>query len=130
MNRLFYLLHLSACLGPAAAMAADFDGSKPLICAPAAASEVRAGEKVDTTRPSDIGAPSFLRVDVARKTIAGPKRVTPIRHIEKSEEQILLQGTELGFGWTIAIDQKLGEMTITFVDRFGAVVLSGSCTPI
>lgn len=130
MNGLIHILCLSACLGPAAALAADFDGTRPLICAPAAASEVRAGEKVDTARPSDIGAPSFLRVDFARKTIAGPKRVTPIRHIEKSEGQILLQGTELGFGWSLALDQELGEMTLTFVDRFGAVVLSGSCTPI
>ena len=130
MNRLAQaLVCLVASLPPGAAIAADFDGSRPLICAPSEAVDYRPGEEIVKERPSDIGAPSFLRVDIANKTIAGPKRVTPIKYIEKHDKQILLQGTELGFGWTLALDQQAGEMTLTFVDRAGAVVLTGRCTP-
>ena len=130
MNRLAQaLVCLVASLPPGAAIGADFDGSRPLICAPSEAVDYRPGEEIVKERPSDIGAPSFLRVDIANKTIAGPKRVTPINYIEKHDKQILLQGTELGFGWTLALDQQAGEMTLTFVDRAGAVVLTGRCTP-
>jgi hypothetical protein len=130
MNRLTQrLICWTACLPLGTAIAADFDGSKLLICAPSEAVELFPGEEIVKVRPSDIGAPSFLRVDIANKKIAGPKRVTPIKHIEKDDKQILLQGTELGFGWTLALDRQVGEMTITFVDRAGAVVLSGRCTP-
>jgi len=120
---------LTVCLSLSTAIAADFDGSKPLICAPTEAVDLFAGDRIVKARPSDIGAPSFLRVDIANKKIAGSKRVTPIKYIEKNDMQILLQGTELGFGWTLALDQNEGAMTITFVDRMGAVVLSGTCTP-
>ena len=124
------LICLTACLPLGTAMAADFDGSKALICAPTEAVDVLAGEKIVKARPSDIGAPSLLRVEIANKKIIGAKQVTPIKYIEKSDTQILLQGTELGFGWTLALDQQGGAMTITFVDRTGAVVLSGTCMPV
>lgn len=131
MNRLApALVCLALCVPPGAAVAADFDGSKTLICAPSEAVEIRPGDELVKERPSDIGAPSFLRVDIANRKIVGPKRVTAINHIEKDDKQILLQGTEFGFGWTLALDQRAGEMTLSFVDRAGAVVLSGSCTPV
>jgi hypothetical protein len=64
-------------------------------------------------RPSRrIGAPKFLSIDVAQKAIAGPKRTTTIAFIEKGADQIVLQGNELGFGWTIALDQESGEMSL------------------
>jgi len=112
------------------AIAADFDGSKLLICAPTEAVDLLAGKEIAKVRPSDIGAPSFLRVDIANKKITGPMRIAPIRHVEKDDTQILLQGTELGFGWMLALDQQMGAMTLTFVNQTGAVVLSGTCTPL
>lgn len=118
------------CLPLGTATAADFDGSRLLICAPTEAVDLVPGGEIAKARPSDIGAPSFLRVDIANKRITGPKRIAPIRYVEKSDTQILLQGTELGFGWTLALDQRMGEMTLTFVDQTGAVVLSGTCTPV
>lgn len=121
---------LTACLPVINALAADFDGSKPLICAPTEAVDLLAGEDIHKARPADIGAPSFLRVDIANKKISGPNRDTPIKFVEKDKLQILLQGTELGFAWTLALDQKEGGMTITFVDHAGAVVLSGACMPV
>jgi hypothetical protein len=130
MNRLAHgLIWFTVCLPPGAAVAADFDGSKLLICAPTEAVDLRPGADLVRERPADIGAPSFLRVDIANKKITGPKRVTPITFIERNDKQILLQGTEMGFGWTLALDQQLGEMTLTFVDRTRAVVLTGRCTP-
>ena len=49
--------------------------------------------------------------------------------MDKSDDQIFLQGKELGFGWTLVLDQESGTMSATLVNRAGAVVLFGSCTP-
>jgi hypothetical protein len=59
--------------------------------------------------------------------VSGPQRTTPITTIEKTDEQLLLMGTELGFGWTIAIERATGAMASTMVSRDGAFVLFGSC---
>ena len=49
-----------------------------------------------------------MRIDFAKKTIAGPKHTTPIVSMNKNEQDILLQGTELGYAWTVAIDMQDG----------------------
>jgi hypothetical protein len=48
--------------------------------------------------------------------------------MEANEQQLLLQGTELGFAWSVALDKSTGEMSATLVNRDGAFVLFGACT--
>lgn len=121
---------LLACAGVSAVWAGDFDGSKLLICAPVEAISCAPGEACTKGRPDDIGAPAFMRIDFAKKAIIGPKRTSPILFMEKNETQLLLQGTELGYAWTLALDQEGGSMAATLVGRDGAFVLFGSCTPL
>lgn len=109
--------------------AADFDGSKPLICAPVEAMGCVAGLGCVTGTPDDIGAPNFMRIDFKKKAVVGPKRSSPILFMDKSENQVLLQGNELGFGWTLALDAQ-GKMTATLADGGGVFVMFGSCTPL
>jgi len=114
----------------AAAMAGDFDGSKPLICAPVEAMDCISGGGCERGIPDDVGAPAFMRIDFAKKLIVGPKRSSPINAMEKADYQILLQGTELGMAWGMALDTANGKMVTTFSNRDGAYVLFGSCTPL
>jgi hypothetical protein len=114
--------------GPASA--GDFDGSKILICAPVEVSDCAPGETCRKGAPADVGVPAFIRIDIEKKAVVGPKRTTPIVSIERSEQQILLQGTELGYAWTLALDQESGEMSGSFVNREDVFVLFGSCTPL
>lgn len=111
------------------AIAGDFDGSKLLICAPVEAIECHTGEACEAGIPDDVGAPAFMRVDFAKKMIVGPKRNSPIRFMDKDEKQILLQGTELGHAWSMALNAADGKMVLTLSNRDGAFVLFGSCTP-
>lgn len=113
-----------------AVTAGDFDGSKKLICAPVEAFECISGDKCEAGIPDDVGAPAFMRIDFAKKVIVGPKRTSPIRSMDKDESQILLQGTELGLAWSIALNTADGKMVSTFSSRDGAFVLFGSCTPL
>jgi hypothetical protein len=117
-------------LSTQAVYAGDFDGSKKLMCATIQAMDCVSGQECVKGRAGDIGAPKFLKIDFAQKALEGPKRTTPIVSMDKGKDQIVLQGNELGFGWTIALDQEQGELVATMVNSDGAFVLFGSCTPL
>lgn len=111
-----------------AAVADDFDGSKPLTCATVDAIECTVGLPCFQDVPEAMGAPRFMRIDFARKVVVGPKRTSPIVSMEKTTTQVLLQGTELGFAWSIALDRESGRLIATIADRAGAFMLFGTCT--
>jgi hypothetical protein len=119
---------LALALSPLAP-AGDFDGSKPLICAPVEATACASGDGCASGIPDDFGAPAFMRIDFQQKQIVGPKRASAIRFMEATEHQLLLQGTELGHAWSMAIDAASGRMAVTMADRHGAFVVFGACTP-
>jgi len=122
---------LAACvamLSLGAVDAAEYDGSKLLICANIEAADCEPGQPCAKARPEDLGAPAFIRIDIANKSIVGPRRTTPIVSMETSAQQILLQGTELGYAWSIALDTNNGKLTATLIDRDEAIVLFGACT--
>jgi hypothetical protein len=129
MKRVAQVAGVALLLATSTAQAGDFDGSKNLICAPVEASDCVAVDGCTKTVPSEVGAPSFIRIDFGQQAMVGPKRVSPIKLTEKGEQQLLLMGTELGYGWTFALDQASGEMTVTMTTSGGSFVLFGSCTP-
>jgi hypothetical protein len=110
-------------------LAADFDGSRKLLCATVDAHACDPGAVCLRGLPTELGAPQFLRIDFAKKAVVGPARATPIRLMESTEHQILLQGTELGFAWTVVLDKDDGTMTVALVNRDDAFLLFGACTP-
>jgi hypothetical protein len=110
------------------ALAADFDGSKLLLCATQAALDCSRGDDCASGLPEEIGAPTFMRIDLAKKAVIGPHTTSDILLQDKSDKQLLLQGREAGFGWTIVVDQQSGELTATLANRNGAYVLYGACT--
>jgi hypothetical protein len=112
-----------------AAISADFDGSKRLICATVDAHACDPGVVCLRGLPEDLGVPRFMRIDFAEKTIAGPKRATQIRYMDNSADQIVMQGTELGYAWTVVIDKTDGSMSMTLVNRDDTFTVFGYCTP-
>ena len=129
MKAISHLLPLLALL-PLAAVAADFDGSKPLICATVEAHDCSSGQACTKGLAADFAAPTFVRIDVAKKVVVGPTRTTPIVMIEKSDKQIILLGTELDYAWSMALDKEDGTMSAAIVDRTGVFALFGNCTPL
>lgn len=123
-----FMLFMMACTFAAPVFSGDFDGSKPLICATVDARDCVRGEAC--FQGEEVGAPEFLRVDFANKSIVGPKRTTPIMDMEKSDQQLLLQGRELGYAWVLALDPTTGRFTGTLTNTGGAFVLFGNCTPL
>ena len=123
-------LHFSLlCLACNLAGAADFDGSKPLLCATVEAHDCDAGETCQRALPDSLGLPQFMRIDFAKQAVVGPKRSSPIKSIERSPGQMLLQGTELGFAWTLALDTASGKLVASFANGESAIIVFGVCTP-
>ncbi|MCC8403234.1 hypothetical protein LJ655_15280 [Paraburkholderia sp. MMS20-SJTN17] len=125
-------LCLAILLGTVAlqAGAADFDGSKRLICATVDAHACDPGIACTRSLPADLGLPKFLTLDFDKRVVIGPARTTPMVSVNKEPNQILVLGTEMGFGWTLIVDSVDGEMTLTIANRDDAFVLFGNCTPL
>jgi hypothetical protein len=115
-------------LNYAGAWAGDFDGSKRLLCATLEGHACDPGLVCEHALPAELGAPRFLSIDFTGKTISGPLRATPIVSMSKDQGQILMQGTELGYAWTVVLDTSDGEITLTLANRHDALVLFGDCT--
>ena len=129
MKILIYTVILLLCALTVPVFAEEaIDGTKPLICASMQAVSCAPGEECERGLPESIGAPQFLRIDFVKKEIIGPKRTAQILFMEKSDEQITMQGFELGMGWTIAIDRATGKAVITFANREQGIVIFGACT--
>ncbi len=113
-----------------AAQAGDFDGSRPLICAPVVVHDCPRGDECEAGLPEDFDAPAFMRFDFKNKKVIGAKITSEILLLERSEAQLLLQGREGGHGWSIVIGTRSGDMTVTLASHNRAVVMYGSCTPL
>jgi hypothetical protein len=98
------------------------------MCATVEALDCEAGAACFKGRPSELGAPAFMRIDLENMTIAGSQRTTPIVSMEKRPDSLLLQGAEGAFAWTLVVGTNDGTMAATLVNREGAFVLFGSCT--
>ena len=121
---------LAAACAAGTAMAGDFDGSRELLCAPVQAMDCAEGTQCFTGTPAEMGAPAFIRVDAAKKQVSGARRTLPVLQLEKTAEQLLLQGADAGQAWAMAIDAATGRMYATITGREGAIVMIGSCTPV
>jgi len=106
----------------------SFDGTKTLLCASIEAIDCTPGEPCEKGLPEEMGAPQFMRIDFTKKEIIGPKRNTAIRQLDKNDEQLMLQGYEVGMGWTLALDRMTGKMTVTLAGGEQAFVIFGVCT--
>ncbi|MBB5401815.1 hypothetical protein [Paraburkholderia youngii] len=127
---------ISVCLAillAAAAMqvdAADFDGSKRLMCATIDAHACDPGIACTRALPADLGLPKFLTLDFDKRAVVGPAHTTPMLSVTKEADQLVMLGNEMGFGWTLAVDSTDGEMTLMIANRNDAFVLFGNCTPL
>ena len=110
-------------LPAASAAAADFDGSKPLLCAAMRVIECPADAGCEQVPGASVGLPNFWRVDVAARKIGAlgqDGRTSQIKSIDHVDGKLILQGAEGGVedarggtGWSAAIDQESGEMVVT-----------------
>ncbi len=130
---LVFIAVLSA--ASAAANAQGVDSSQPLICASMEAYDCGPGSDCIRGTANSIDAPQFIRLDfeqmVARATRSGgEERTAKIESMAWEEGKIILQGVQLGLGWSMVITQESGAMVLTAAGEQVAFVIFGACTPL
>ena len=124
-----FLLALGA-TAPGFARAADFDGSRKLLCAPTDAVQCEGAGECVRAEVEDLNVPKFLIIDFKNKKLAGTAEGaagTPIQNVEKLENQTVLQGIQNGRGWSIVIDTASGDLSMAVAGDDISFVIFGVC---
>jgi hypothetical protein len=114
--------------------AATLDGSQPIICATFEMLECEPGLRCEQQTADNLDAPQFLQISVQDKTIAGTRpsgasinaKIEIVRH---TEGQMFLQGIDKTRGWSMAINEAKGNMSLAIHDDASSYVIFGACTP-
>ncbi|HKE96328.1 MAG TPA: hypothetical protein VKB34_18605 [Povalibacter sp.] len=111
------------------AVAEDFDGKSPMMCAPQRGHDCLPTAKSCKPLKPEAGRDVNLYIDVANMQVKTPYRTTdlPIQSISNNEKSLILQGTSLQYVWAATIHRTTGRMTIAIADREGAYVIFGQC---
>lgn len=120
-------------LAPGLAWAEAFDGSKPLICASVDSLSCSPGEDCVAATTEALNIPQFLRIDFADKEVTaerpdGDQRTSEIQKLEELENELILQGSQGGLGWSMTITRATGKMSLSAVGDQVAFVVFGACT--
>jgi hypothetical protein len=135
MGRYLIACSIGAVLTAIAAQAsgAGLDGTDPLICATAEAFDCAPNSQCIRDSPEAVNLPRFIRLDFAGKRaftrrLNGEERVAEIMSQQSVDGRLVLQGVQLGHGWSMAISQETGAMSLAVVgDEIGFVIF-GTCT--
>jgi len=117
-----------------ATAAANFDGSRNLLCVPTDATQCEGAGDCDRVAVEEINLPRFINVEFKKKRLrgtmlGGEEQTTAIQNIQTSTDgRTILQGAENGRGWTMTIDPTTGDMTAAIAGDDIGFILFGVCT--
>ena len=114
----------------AAGAAPPYDGTKPMKCAIETVMVCSDPSACVRGSAQTVNLPSVLDVDVGRRLISGAAtgRTIKIAWVERQAGRLLVGGTELGGGWTMAVAEDTGTMSSAVIARSGGFMLFGSCS--
>ncbi len=119
------------------AVAADFDGSKPLICSFGQVIECDAGSKCRVVSHDAVDAPEFVKLDFGKKQIVSTTagEDSPARDINVTDltTHLIVQGTQGSgqgdaLGYSMSIDKATGQMAAAGAGENAGFVIFGACT--
>lgn len=127
---------------PFAAVAGDFDGSRPLLFSVISVIECTPDGNCREVTAESAHLPQFFKIDFEKKRItramgSAGKQVTDIERMERVDGKLILQGAEDGvenvrdgLGWTVAISEETGKAILTASGEQVAFVVFGACLPL
>lgn len=117
---------------PPEAVAGDYDGSKPVICAVIETHECGPNEDCLKGSAESIKVAQFFKVNFKEKLITsigvgGEVQTSPIQRMERADGIIILQGVQNGRAWSAAISEANGKFVLTASGDQEAFVVFGAC---
>ncbi len=136
MGKLFAVILVSIFfLAPYGALAADFDGSKPFLCAVTEVVECDEENGCSEGTLESMDIPQFVKVDLKRKKISAKsrkeskeKREAKIIHSVRADGALIMQGTQGVRGWSMVVGEKSGKMSASVSEDNVGFILFGACT--
>lgn len=123
---------LCLCLVPSLLRAATYDGSVPLLCAPTTVLECEDTGEGQRRTVESTNIPSFVTINFEQKTISDTNnsgRTSMIKHLERMDGHLVMQGGEHGRSWNIVIVEETGTMSASAISEGLGFVIFGACTP-
>ena len=121
-------------LGAAAtgAAAEGLDGKSRMICAATQAVVCQDAGDCVTGAPTAVNLPVFWHLDPAKMTVRskgadGSERSSAIDTMNSEGGKLVMQGSDEGFGWSLAVDAASGRMLLAGGKDVGYLVF-GECT--
>ena len=112
----------------------EIDGSANLICAAFDVMACLDGGICSRGEARSFEMPEFMNVDFKANTVhatyddeSEKTATSPIKNSEVSGNQLILQGVENNHGWTMAIDQESGRMSLAVVGHEVSFSIFGAC---
>ena len=114
----------------AAVAAPPYDGSKPMQCSIETVMVCSDPSVCVRGTAQTVNLPQVLNVDVANRLISGAAtgRTIKIAWVNNDGGRLLIGGTELGGGWTMAVGADTGAMSSAVIVRSGGFLLFGKCS--
>jgi hypothetical protein len=112
--------------------AADFDGSKPFLCATADVSSCVPGQDSVRESAQTVNAPDFFVVDVSEMLVSEKGngtagRTSKIDHVGHQGGLLILSGTDVAQAWVASIGETNGKLSYSVVGDRIVVVAFGAC---
>jgi hypothetical protein len=132
MTKICFFMGLMIASAPL--LAADFDGSKPMLCASLDVLECVDGRSCDMVAAEDVDAPQFISIDLKNDKLqldrSGRPQSAELRNRESLNGRLVLQGvgTDTGLGWTFSVNEETGRFVISAAGDEAAFVIFGACT--
>ena len=123
---------LCLCLVPSLLQAATYDGSVPLLCAPTMVLECENTGECQQRTVESTNIPPFVTINFAQKTISdtnNSSRTSMIKHLERLDGHLIMQGGEHGRSWNMVITEETGTLSASAVSEGIGFVIFGACTP-
>lgn len=116
------------------ARADDLTGVNRFLCAAVQATRCTE-EDCLIAAPWEWNIPEFIQVDLDAKTLSttkasGSLRKTPIKHIERDNGLIFLQGVEGGRAFSFVITQQTGFASVAVAREGITLGVFSTCTPL
>ena len=114
-------------------LAGDISNAKKLICAPVTAVECGVEGRCERGTAESIDFPRFIRIDLDKRLTLGEGsdgkiRSSKILNVVDSDGSIILQGAQLGRGWSAVINKATGKLVVTAAAADFAFIVFGACT--
>lgn len=109
-----------------------YDGTSNFICATQGVMACVDGGICSRGQARDFEMPDFMMVDFKDKVVRafydGDKEATsPIKIMESSGSQLILQGIENDHGWSLAVHRESGRMNVGVAGSEVSFTLFGAC---